>query len=84
MIISNKICLCTWDTGITLRENGTVDPRYEHARFMVKRFAALLEASSVKMNAVQCLPVKYDTFVVHNKDSKLNKGIIYKWDQLNV
>ena len=41
---------------------------------MIKCFAALLAASSVKMNTVQCLPVKYNTFVVYNKDSKLNKG----------
>ena len=36
---------------------------------MSKRFAALLAASSVKMNAVQCVKVKYNTFVVYNKDS---------------
>ena len=41
---------------------------------MIKRFAALLAASSVKRNAVQCLLVKYDAFIVYNKDSKLNKG----------
>ena len=41
---------------------------------MIKHFAALLAASSVKMNTVQCLSVKYDTFVVYNKGSKLNKG----------
>ena len=40
---------------------------------MIKRFADLLAASSVKMNAVQCLPVKYSTLVVYNKDSKLSK-----------
>ena len=34
-----------------------------------KRFPALLAASSVKMNTVQCVPVKYNTFVVYNKDS---------------
>ena len=34
---------------------------------MIKRFAALLAASSVKMNTARCLPVKYDTFVVYNK-----------------
>ena len=48
---------------------------------MIKRFAALLAASSVKMNTVQCLPDKYDIFLVYNKDSKLKvKVIIYKWD----
>ena len=41
---------------------------------MIKRFAALLEASSVKMNTAQCLPVQYNTFVVYNKGSKLNNG----------
>ena len=41
---------------------------------MIKRFAAVLAASSEKMNTVQCVPVKYNTFVVYNKDSRLNKG----------
>ena len=41
---------------------------------MIKRFAALLAASSVKINTVQCVPVKYNTFLVYNKDSRLNKG----------
>ena len=36
---------------------------------MIKRFAALL-AASVKMNIFQCLPVKYNTFVVYDKNSK--------------
>ena len=41
---------------------------------MIKRFSALLTASSMKMNTVQCLPVKYDASVVYNKDSQLIKG----------
>ena len=39
---------------------------------MIKRFAALLAASSVRMNTVQCVPVKYNTFVVYNKDRGLS------------
>ena len=42
---------------------------------MIKRFASHLAASSVKMNTVQCIPVNYNTFMVYNKDSRLNKGI---------
>ena len=41
---------------------------------MIKRFAALLAASSVRMNTVQCVPVKYNTFVVYNKDRGLSIG----------
>ena len=41
---------------------------------MIKHFAALLAASLVKMNIFQCLPVKYNTCVVYNNDSKLNKS----------
>ena len=41
---------------------------------MIKRFTALLATSSVRMNTVQCVPVKYNTFVVYNKDRGLSKG----------
>ena len=41
---------------------------------MIKCFAALLAASSVRMNTVQCVPVKYNTFVVYNKDRGLSIG----------
>ena len=41
---------------------------------MIKRLAALLAASSVKINTVQRLLVKCNTFVVYNKDSELNKS----------
>ena len=46
---------------------------------MIKCFTAFLAASSVKMNTVQCIPVKYipgkyNTSVVYNKDSRINKG----------
>ena len=36
--------------------------------------AALLAVSSVRMNTVQCVPVKYNTFVVYNKDRGLSIG----------
>ena len=42
---------------------------------MIKRFAAHLASSSVKMNTVQGIPFKYNTFMMCNKDSRLNKGI---------